>query len=197
MPERHRRPHRRQKKADYVLALKGNHATALKEIEEFFPDAVRPCATQPEKSAGPETMDFFQTREKDHGRIETRRYWPSTDIEWFEDKTLWKQLRGVGMAESIRRIKGKNTIERRYYLSSLSLDAKNFARAVRGPWGVENPLHWTLDVTFREDYSRARTKYAAQNLATLRRLALNLVKRFPTKKTSLRQRRLLAALDGD
>lgn len=185
------------KKADYVLALKGNHATALKEIEQFFTDAVPPCAIQPQESVRTGTMDFFQTIEKDHGRIETRRYWQSTDIDWFEDKRLWRNLRNVGMVESIRSIKGKNTIERRYYLSSLPLDAKNFARAVRGHWGVENPLHWTLDVTFREDYSRARTKNAAQNLAMLRRIALNLVKQFPVKKRSLRVRRFLAALDGD
>jgi predicted transposase YbfD/YdcC len=156
------------KKADYVLALKGNHATAHEEIIEFFADAVPYCATQPAGSAPLETMDFFQTLEKGHGRIETRRYWQSTDIDWFEDKKLWKQLRSVGMVESIRSVKGKQTIERRYYLSSLPLDAKTFAKAVRGHWGVENPLHWTLDVTFREDQSRARTRYAAQNLATLR-----------------------------
>ena len=97
--------------------------------------------------------------------------------------------------ESMRRIKGKCTIERRYYLSSLALDAPTFAKAVRGHWGVENPLHWTLDVTFREDQSRARTKNAAQNLATLRRIALNLIKRSPRKKVSQRQKRILAALD--
>jgi predicted transposase YbfD/YdcC len=183
------------KEADYVLALKGNHATAHEEIKEFFTDAILPCATQPAQTAAPGTMDFFQTMEKDHGRIETRRYWQSSDIDWFEDKKLWKQLRSVGMVESIRCIKGKNTIERRYYLSSLPLDAKTFATAVRGHWGVENPLHWTLDVTFREDQSRARTKNAAQNLATLRRIALNLIKKNLREKVSQRQKRILAALD--
>lgn len=183
------------KKADYVLALKGNHATVHEEIKEFFTDAVPPCAIQAAQTAAPATMDSFKTLGKDHGRIETRRYWQSTDIEWFEDKKRWKQLRSVGMVESIRSVKGKNTIERRYYLSSLPLDARTFAMAVRGHWGVENPLHWTLDVTFREDQSRARTKNAAQNLATLRRIALNLIKRNPHKKVSQRQKRILAALD--
>ena len=183
------------KQADYVLALKGNHATVHEEVKEFFADAVLPCATSCASTVRPGTMDFFQTLEKDHGRIETRRYWQSTDIAWFEDRKLWKNLRSIGMVESIRRIKGKNSIERRYYLSSLPLDASAFAKAVRGHWGVENPLHWTLDVTFREDQSRARTKYAAQNLATLRRLALNLVKKDPRPKVSQRQKRILAALD--
>jgi predicted transposase YbfD/YdcC len=183
------------KKADYVLALKGNHPTVHEEIKEFFTDAVPPCALQAAQTAAPGTMDSFKTLGKDHGRTETRRYWQSTDIEWFEDKKLWKQLRSVGMVESIRSVKGKNTIERRYYLSSLPLNAKTFATAVRGHWGVENPLHWTLDVTFGEDQSRARTKNAAQNLATLRRIALNLIKRNPHNNVSQRQKRILAALD--
>lgn len=183
------------KEAHYVLALKGNHATVHEEIKDFFTDAVLPCATQPAATVRPGTMDFFQTVEKDHGRIETRRYWQSTDIDWFEDKGLWMQLGSIGMVESIRRTKKGRSIERRYFLSSLPLDARTFAKAVRGHWGVENPLHWTLDVTFREDYSRARSKNAAQNLATLRRIALNLIKRNPRKKPSLRQKRLLAALD--
>ena len=183
------------KKADYVLALKGNHATVHEEVKVFFDDAVPPCATQHIDSATPGTMDFFQTIEKDHGRIETRRYWQSTDIQWFADKPLWKNLQSFGMVESIRRIKGKSTIERRYYLCSLSLDAQQFAKAVRGHWGVENPLHWSLDVTFGEDRSRARTKNAAQNVATLRRIALNLIKKTPIHKCSARQRRIFAALD--
>jgi len=183
------------KKADYVLALKGNHATVHEEVTEFFTDAVAVCATQAAQSVRPGTMDFFQTVEKGHGRIETRRYWQSTDIDWFEDKKLWKNMHSIGMVESIRCVKGKNTIERRYYLNSLPLDAKIFAKAVRGHWGVENPLHWSLDVTFREDQSRARSKNAAQNLATLRRIALNLVKKNLREKISQRQKRILAALD--
>lgn len=182
-------------KAAYVLALKGNHATVHQEVQEFFTDAVAPCALEPAATVAPGTMDSHQTTEKDHGRIETRRYWQSTDIDWFEDKPLWKDLRSFGMIESIRRIKGKNSIERRYYLSSLPLNAKTFAKAVRQHWGVENPLHWVLDVVFSEDQSRARSRYAAQNLATLRRIALNLIKKDPRQKVSQRQKRILAALD--
>jgi predicted transposase YbfD/YdcC len=183
------------KKADYVLALKGNHATVHEEIQEFFTDAVPPCAIQAAPTVTPQTMDFLQTLDKDHGRVEIRRYWLSTDIDWMQDKKLWKNLRTIGMVESIRRVKGKNSIERRYYLASLPLDAQTFAKAVRGHWGVENPLHWSLDVTFREDQSRARAKNAAQNLATLRRIALNLIKKNPRLKVSQRQKRILAALD--
>ena len=140
-------------------------------------------------------MDFFQTNEKGHGRIESRRYWHCTDIDWFEDKTLWKDLQSFGMVEALRTVKGKTSWERRYFLSSIPLNAQRLAKAVRGHWGIENPLHWSLDVTFREDDSRARTKNAAQNVASLRRIALNLIKKNPKKKVSQRQKRIYAALD--
>jgi len=183
------------KHAEYVLALKGNQGNAHAEVEEFFADAVPPCATRCADTADQEAMDFLQTVGKDHGRVETRRYWQTTDIAWFQDKGLWKGLGSFGMVEAIRTVKGKSSIERRYYLSSLPLGAKRFAEAVREHWGVENQLHWCLDVTFREDDSRARTGNAAQNLATLRRIALNLVKKNPREKVSQRQRRQLAAFD--
>lgn len=183
------------KQADYVLALKGNHETIHDEMGEFFADAVAPCATQCADTVVDGTMDFHQTIEKNHGRVETRRYWQSTDLAWFQDKPLWKGLQSIGMVESIRRVKGTNSIERRFFLSSLPLDAKKLAQSIRGHWGVENALHWHLDVTFKEDDSRARTMNAAQNVATLRRIALNLVKKTPREKTSQRQKLLVAALD--
>jgi len=99
------------------------------------------------------------------------------------------------MVESVREIKGKTTIERRYFLSSLPLGVETFARAVRSHWGVENKLHWVLDVCFREDQSRAREGHAAENLATLRRLALNLLKREKTKKRGIRGKMLNAGWD--
>jgi predicted transposase YbfD/YdcC len=181
--------------ADYLLALKGNHGTAFEEFQEYF-DHFVPAETKTDKDM-PETMAFHQTVDKGHGRIEIRRYWQTNDIDWFEDKMLWKNLRTVGIVESIREIKEKRSIERRYYLSSLKLDAQAFGHAVRGHWGVENPLHWTLDVTFGEDQSRARTKNAAQNLATLRRIALNLLKNDKTQTLPIRRKRMLAALDRE
>jgi predicted transposase YbfD/YdcC len=181
--------------ADYVLALKGNHATVHQEIREYFDDAVPPGADK--NTVHPEGMDFYETVEKGHGRIETRRYWHTEDIDWFEDKHLWRGLRSVGMVESIREVKGEKSVERRLYLASLETDAKRFGEAVRGHWGVENPLHWSLDVTFGEDQSRARTKYAAQNLATLRRIALNILKKDNSKKLPVRRKRMFAALDDN
>lgn len=182
---------------DYVLALKGNHATVHEEVKAFFDDAVAPCATQCADTAEKQKMDFHQSTDTGHGRKEVRRYWQSTDIAWFEDRALWKGLTSFGMVESIRTVKGKRTIERRYYLSSLPLDAERFGQAVRGHWGIENTLHWSLDVTFREDDSRARAKNAAQNVATLRRFALNLIKKDTTMKASLRSKRFIASLDPE
>jgi len=123
-----------------------------------------------------DAQTFFQGIPQGHGRIETRRYWQSTDIGWFADHEKWEGLRSVGVVESVRDIGGQTSTERRYYLSSLALDVKKFAQAVRSHWGVENQLHWVLDVVFGEDQSRARTGHAAENLATLRRWALNLLK---------------------
>ena len=140
---------------------------------------------------------FRQYRFGGVGRGEVRRYWQSTDIGWFQDLKLWKGLTSIGMVESQRIIKGQRAIERRYFLSTLPLNAARFAQAVRQHWGIENLLHWSLDVTFGEDQSRARAKYAAQNLATLRRLALNLIRNEKTTRASVKKKRALAAFDPD
>lgn len=182
--------------ADYVLALKGNHETVHQEVKSFLE------ATVAEKQSGPVNpskaavqLAMHETVEKDHGRIETRRYYQSADLDWFADRAKWEGLKSVGMVEAIREIGAQRTVERRYYLSSLPLGVETFARAVRGHWGVENKLHWVLDVQMREDQSRARAGYAAENLATLRRLALNLLKREKTKKRGIRGKQLNASWD--
>jgi len=187
------------KGADYVLALKGNQGIAMGEFRQYFDYALSAdtLGARPERKAKPGTMDFFESIEKGHGRLDARRYWHTTDIAWFTDRKLWKGLCSAGMVESERTVGGNRSVERRYYLSSLPLDAQTFAKAVRGHWGVENSLHWSLDVTFREDQSRARNRYAAQNLATLRRLALNLAKNDKTRKLPLRQKRMLAAMNHE
>ena len=141
------------------------------------------------------TLQALETVEKDHGRLEIRRYYQSDYLDWFADREQWEGLRSVGVVESIREIAGKVTCERRYYLSSLKPEVEIFARAVRGHWGVENKLHWVMDVCFGEDQSRARTGFAAENLATLRRLALNLLKRDQTKKRGIKGKQRNAGWD--
>ncbi|MBE0545846.1 MAG: ISAs1 family transposase [Verrucomicrobia bacterium] len=155
--------------------------------------APRPKAVPVSKAAA--TLQEKETVEKNHGRIEIRRYYQSDALDWLADRSKWEGLRTAGMVEAIREVDDKTTVERRYYLSSLQLDVATFAWAVRGHWGVENKLHWVMDVCFREDQSRARTGYAAENLATLRRLALNLLKRKKTKKRGIRGKQLNSSWD--
>lgn len=185
--------------ADYVLALKGNQETVHAEVKSFLDATLEEKQRQRPKGAvmpsAAANLQQLETVEKDHGRLETRRYSQSAELDWFADRAKWEGLRSVGMVESVRELDGKTTTERRYYLSSLSLDVATFARAVRGHWGVENKLHWVMDVCFREDQSRARTGYAAENLAALRRLALNLLKREGTKKRGIRGKQLNASWD--
>jgi predicted transposase YbfD/YdcC len=185
--------------ADYILALKGNHETVHEEVKTFLADAVaessKPRAVGAKLSKAAATLAVLETVEKDHGRLETRRYYQSAELDWFADRSKWEGLKSVGVVEARREVGGQRTVERRYYLTSLPLDVVTFARAVRGHWGVENKLHWVLDVCFREDQSRARAGYAAENLATLRRLALNLLKREKTKKRGIKGKQLNAGWD--
>ena len=185
--------------ADYVLALKGNQETVHEEVKKFLDAALaeQQAARPPgARLSGPAaTLTSWETVEKDHGRLETRRYYQSDYLGWFADRGKWEKLRSVGMVESIRELNGQSTMERRYYLSSLALGVNTFARAVRSHWGVENKVHWVMDVCFREDQSRARAGYAAENLATLRRLALNLLKNEKTKKRGIKGKQLNAGWD--
>ena len=185
--------------ADYVLALKGNQENVHEEVKTFLDSTVEEQQRPRPKGAilPPElaTLQTCETVEKDHGRMEIRRYYQSSYLDWFADQAKWEGLQSVGMVESVRQTDEKTTTERRYYLCSLKLDVETFAGAVRGHWGVENKLHWTLDVCFREDQSRVRAGYAAENLATLRRLALNLLKRETTKRRGIKGKQLNASWD--
>ena len=185
--------------ADYVLALKGNHETVHEEVTTFLDAAVteraQPRSAGAKLSAAAANLATLETLEKDHGRIETRRYYQSADLDWFADRKKWEGLQSVGMVEAIREVGSARTVERRYYLMSLPLGVATFARAARSHWGVENKLHWVLDVQMREDASRARTGHAPENLATLRRLALNLLRRDKTKRRGIRGKQLNAGWD--
>jgi predicted transposase YbfD/YdcC len=184
--------------ADYVLALKANHQVVHQEVKSFLDDTVAQREAKPVKlSPAATALAVHETVDKDHGRHETRRYYQSDRLDWFADWTKWEGLKTVGMVEAIREVGEVRTVERRYYLSSLPLGVETFARAVRGHWGVENKLHWVLDVQMREDQSRARAGHAAENLATLRRLALNLLKREKTKRRGVRGKQLNASWDHD
>ena len=186
--------------ADYVLALKANQETAFDEVQRFLDDAVAQAAAPPppgSRERRPQ-LEFVETVEKDHGRLEIRRYWLSAELDWFADRPKWEGLRTVGLVESVRQEgQAAPTTERRYYLNSLGPGVARFAGAVRGHWGVENQVHWVLDVQMNEDQSRARAGHAPENLATLRRLALNLLRRDQTKARGLKGKRLSAGWNQD
>jgi predicted transposase YbfD/YdcC len=181
----------REQKADYVCALKGNHPTLQTAVAEFL-QAVRADRTSGLADATHTTV------EKDHGRIETRRYWQAAAPDWLPEFADWRDLQSVGCVEATRTLGEKTTSETRYYLSSLPVAVERFGGAVRGHWSIENSCHWVLDVTFGEDASRVRVGNAAENLGILRRFALNLIKRTATpKKQSVRTKRLRAAWEND
>ena len=176
------------KGADYCLALKGNQGNIYEDVEQLFES----CQAQKWQNID---HSFFQTTEKGHGRIETRRYWTMGEVEFLLDADKWAGLKSIGMVESQRTIDGETTWETRYYLNSFSSNAEVFADAVRSHWGIENSLHWVLDVSFAEDDCRIRKDNSPENLALLRHLALNLLSQEKTAKVGVKNKRLKAAWD--
>ncbi len=174
-----------EKKGDYVIALKGNQGDLHKDVSDFMNDIVNDPKSEYKK-------DFFEEADKDHGRLELRRCWACDDLSWLTSRSEWKGLKSIAMVESTRIIQGKETVERRYYISSLPAEGEKIARAVRSHWQIENSLHWTLDVIFKEDMSRVRVGYADENLSRVRKIALALLKRHATPKPiSIKRKRAI------
>lgn len=178
----------REQGADYVMALKGNHPTLCHEVQGIF-EAVR------EDDNADGAISTTESVETNHGRTETRRCWSVEAPDWITGFDQWRDLQSLILVEGTREIKEQSTTELRYYLSSLSPDAVRAAQAVREHWGVENSLHWVLDVAFREDESRVRVGNAPENLALVRKLTHNLLQQEKTLKRGVKTKRFLAALD--
>ena len=174
---------------DYLLAVKDNQKDLADALREFFAEGER-------WGFGSLPINRHQSIEKDHGRIETRQAMWVNDLSWLDKKLRehWPKLAGIGMIERQREINGAVSTERAYYIGSQGItSAESFAKAARDHWGIENSLHWVLDITFREDDCRVRKDHAPHNFAALRKLALAVLRqdtRYP--KRSLRSRRKTA-----
>lgn len=177
------------REGDYLLAVKENQGNLFEVVHEFFDEGQT-------RGFGNTAVSCFETLEKDHGRIETRRYVWIDRLDWMEPsvRNNWKNLTGVGLVERQREIKGKISIERTIYIGSKGIaSAQALANAARGHWGIENRLHWVLDVTFREDECRVRVGHAPRNLSLIRKFALTLLRQDQQYlKRSLRSRRKTA-----
>ena len=176
---------------DYILSLKGNQSNIHEDVRQLF-DWTRKIEFRDIPH------EFHQTVNGGHGRIEIRRHWLLDGVEHLEDSQLWVGLKRVGLVEAERRLPGKEpTIERRYYLLSLDGGVERFAQGVRSHWGIENQLHWVLDVAFNEDASRVRKDHAPENLAVIRHVALNLLRQDSSAKGGIKAKRLKAGWDND
>jgi predicted transposase YbfD/YdcC len=177
-------------KADYVLHAKGNQPTLQQGIAQHFADHL-------EDDFARTKVRRYQTVEKGHGREEERYYRICPVPENLPDRSRWFHLRAIGMVISTTLRNGKECSEIRYYILSKYLSARRFAEAVRGHWGIENRLHWQLDVTFQEDQCRIRKGHADTNFSILRRTALSMLKNETSHKVGIKNKRLTAGWDED
>lgn len=164
--------------ADYVIQVKDNQKNLHENIALFFQ----------EPANGP--FGIFKTVDGEHGRIETRRYFTTGDIGWLPGKEDWMRLKSICMAVRERDVNGKISTEASYFISSIENHSPTIAKSIREHWGIENGLHWCLDISFREDYCRVRKNHAPENFGILRHMAINLLKREKSLKGGLQTKRL-------
>ena len=178
------------KQGHYVLALKGNQGLLLEDVTLFMDDLI---AKGPKEDYG-----YYESIEKNHGRIEIRKCWTVNNIDWLIPRHNWPGLKSISVVECKRIVGEKESTERRYFISShLDRSAQEMAGFIRNHWRIENELHWSLDVSFNEDSCRTRTKNAAENLSRIRRIALMMLKNEKTCKLGVKSKRAKAGYDHD
>jgi predicted transposase YbfD/YdcC len=176
-----------KQKADYLFSLKGNQETLHQDVQEYYEGLDFSSPAGKDKHI---QFHSVSTHDEKHGRIEDRDYAVSDDVGWLRERHPdWKTIRSIGVVESSRESKGEISVERRYYISSMEADAEQFAKAVRAHWGIENSLHYVLDVAFGEDGSRLRKDNGPENMAILRKLALTVARSDQETKSSIIGRR--------
>lgn len=163
------------KKADYLLALKGNQKTLHQEVLLFFEDARASNFRDVEHT-------FDETFDKAHGRLEVRRTWVCPEVQWLTHLERWPKLANIVLVEATRTVGAETSVETRTYITSAKADAMTIGRLVREHWGIENKVHWMLDATYAEDASRIRRDHGPQNMTVLRRLTMNVLKQETSAK---------------
>lgn len=169
---------------DYILAVKGNQPKLENDITDYF------------NNVDLDELNSYEENDKNHGRIENRKYYISNDLNNISTKESWSNLTSIGMTISTRNIDGKISEQTKYYISSCKADIKTFSEATRQHWGIENSLHWCLDVGFNEDDCRIRKGFASENLAVVRHIALTMIKKENTSKRGVVGKRFNAAINN-
>jgi len=178
----------REKRADYVLALKSNHATLHQDVRDYF-DWVE------KESSADEVYDIWKGRpEKCHGRIETREVVVAS-ADWLESKDEWTDIQSIIRYRCTQEVDGIQSVSVRYYISSFDTNAASFCDIIRSHWSIENQLHWMLDVVFREDNARARKDNSPLNLNILRKIALSVLKKISLGRLSIHKKMMKASRD--
>ncbi len=174
-----------EKEADYILALKGNQSSLNDDVRLFFED---------DKLT--EHLERCEETDGEHGRIEVRKCTVTDDIDWLKERHNWVGLNSIIKIESDVDRKGKNTSETRYYISSLEADSKKILNDIRSHWAIENSLHWVLDMSFNDDQSRIRKENAPENMAIIKHIALNMIRKIQKKRQSIKGLRKKAGWDN-
>lgn len=179
-----------KKEGQYIFSLKGNQGELCEDVKIYF---------ECEDLKRIHSIDFYENNDKGHGRIESRKCWVSNEVSWLRERhPQWKSIRSIVRIDSTREIKGKTSIETRYYISSLEESAKKILNSIRSHWAIENSLHWVLDMSFGEDQSRIRKNNAPQAMAIIRHIALNLLQltKAQMKRQSVKRLRKMAGWDN-